>query len=276
MPSRVIRVFRAAGLRFSAEGAAFMSQSIAYTALFSLVPLTLLGVSMLAFVYGTDEGMVRANVAIQAYVPALRDLLSTNVAAVVKFRGLSGVIGLIGLAWSGKNLFQALTYALNRSLGITRYRHIVWDVAIALTLVPVAGVILIVATVLPVVITLIVQFAGLESLRWAPQIASYAGSSALVFVASAFLYAYLPNRRPRWCAVFPGALVCAAGYSIAQIAFAVYTTYAANAFQIYGALSALFVLLLWLDLIGVVFLFGAFVSAAWEKDGEPEALPLAS
>ena len=273
--SRVIRVFRAAGLRFSAEGAAFMSQAIAYTALFSLVPLTLLAVSMMAFFYGTDEGMARANGAIQAYVPALGELLSNNIDAVVKFRGISGIIGLIGLIWSGKNLFQALTYALNRSLGITRYRHIVWDVAIALTLVPFAGVVLIAATVLPVVITLIVQFARLESLRWIPQISSYATSAALVFIVSAVLYAYLPNRRPRWCAVFPGALTCAAGYSIAQIAFAVYTTFAANAFQIYGALSALFVLLLWMDLIGVVFLFGAFVSAAWEKDEQP-ALPLAS
>ncbi|HYW52390.1 MAG TPA: YihY/virulence factor BrkB family protein [Dongiaceae bacterium] len=272
----MIRVFRAAGLRFSAEGAAFMSQAIAFTALFSLVPLTLLGVSMLAFVYGTDEGMARANAAIQAYAPALGDLLSTNVDAVVKFRGLSGIIGLVGLIWSGKNLFQALTYALNRSLGITRYRHIVWDVAIALTLVPFAGVILIAATVLPIILTLIVQFTQLDSLRWAPQIVSYATSATLVFIVSAFLYAYLPNRRPRFGSVVPGALTCAIGYSIAQIAFAVYTTYAANAFQIYGALSALFVLLLWLDLIGVVFLFGAFVSAAWEKDTESPALPLAS
>jgi len=274
--SRLTRVFRAAALRFSSEGAPFMAQAIAFTALFSLVPLTLLGVSMLAFVFGSAEGIARANVAIQAYAPALEDLLSNNLTTIVKLRGISGVIGLIGLTWSGKNLFQALTYALNRSLGITRYRHIVWDVAIALTLVPITGVILIVATVLPVLITLFVQFAGLESLRWAPQIASYAGSALLVFFVSALLYAYLPNRRPRWGAVMPGALTCAAGYSIAQIAFAVYTTIAANAFQIYGALSALFVLLVWLDLIGVVFLFGAHVSAAWERDREAGALPLAS
>ncbi len=274
--SRLIRVFRAAGLRFSAEGSAFMAQAIAFTALFALVPLSLVAVAMLAFIFGTDQGMARANGAIQAYVPALGDLLTNNLAAVVRYRGFSGAIGLIGLIWSGKNLFQALTYALNRSLGITRYRHIVWDVAIALVLVPFAGVVLIVATVLPIVITLIVQFANLESLRWAPQIASYAGSAALVFAVSAFLYAYLPNRHPKWCSVYPGALTCAIGYSLAQIAFAVYTTFAANAFQIYGALSALFVLLLWLDLIGVVFLFGAHVSAAWEKDINSEALPLAS
>lgn len=274
--SRLIRVFRAAGLRFSAEGSAFMSQAIAFTAVFALVPLSLVAVAMLAFIYGTDEGMARANAAIGIYVPALGDLLSSNLAAVVRYRGFSGAIGLIGLIWSGKNLFQALTYALNRSLGVTRYRHFVWDVAIALVLVPAAGVVLIVATVLPVVITLVVQFTELDSLRWVPQIASYAGSAALVLIVSAFMYAYLPNRRTKWSAVWPGALTCAIGYSIAQIAFAVYTTYAAYAFQIYGALSALFVLLLWLDLIGVVFLFGAHVSAAWQKDAETGELPLAS
>ena len=200
---------------------------------------------------------------------------AANLDAIVRYRGFSGAIGLIGLIWSGKNLFQALTYALNRSLGITRFRHIVWDVAIALVLVPFAGVVLIVATVLPIIITLIVQFAGLEYLRWVPQIASYAASALLVFFVSAFLYGYLPNRRPRWGSVIPGALTCAVGYSLAQIAFAVYTTYASYAFQIYGALSALWVLLLWLDLIGVVFLFGAHVSAAWERDVHAD-LPLAS
>jgi uncharacterized BrkB/YihY/UPF0761 family membrane protein len=34
--------------------------------------------------------------------------------------------------------------------------------------------------------------------------------------------------------------------------------------------------LLWLDVIGVVFLFGAHVSAACEQEHEEHALPLAS
>ncbi len=267
----MLRVFRAAGLRFSAEGSAFMAQAIAYTALFALVPLTLVGVAMLAFVYGTQEGITRAHAVIELYVPQIQDLLAANLDAIVRYRGLTGIAGAIGLIWSGKNLFQALTYALNRSLGISRFRHFVWDVAIALTLVPFVGVILIVATVIPVAITLIVQFTGLESLRWVPQIASYATSLVLVFVVASLLYAYLPNRRPQWSAVCVGGAVCAVLYSIAQIAFAIYTAYAAYAFAIYGALSALVVLLLWLYLIGVIFLFSAHVSAAWERDARPEA-----
>ena len=274
--SRLIRVFRAAGLRFSAEGSAFMAQSIAFTALFALLPLTLVAVAMLAFIYGTDDGVARAHAVIDLYVPQVSDLIANNLDAIVRYRGVTGIVGLVGLAWSGKNLFQALTYALNRSLGVVHFRHIVWDVLIALVLVPFAGVVLVIATVLPVIITLLVQFTGLESLRWIPQIASYAAASVLVFVVSAILYGYLPNRRPRWSSVLHGALVCAILYSIAQIAFAIYTAYAAYAFAIYGALSALFVLLLWLDLIGVIFLFGAHVSAAWDKETEGDELPIAS
>ena len=64
-----------AALRFSAEGSAFTAQAIAYTALFALVPLSLVAVAMLAFIFGTDEGIARANEAIQVYGPALKELI---------------------------------------------------------------------------------------------------------------------------------------------------------------------------------------------------------
>lgn len=253
-----------------------MAPAIAFNVLFAAIPLLLVAVALLAFIYGDDVGLERAREAISNYAPQFETLVEQNLTAIVRYRGITGAVGLCALVWSGKNVFQALIYALNRALGISRYRFFIWDIIIAIVLVPVVGVAFIVATALPVIITVISQLPGLESLRWFPQIASYATSLALVFVVMALLYAYLPNRRPSWPPVLVGAAVAAFGYSIAQIAFAAYTTYAANAFKVYGALSALFALLLWLDYIGMIFLFGAFVSAAWEQDRESEALPLAS
>ncbi len=157
--SRLIRVFRSAALRFSAEGTPFLAQALAFNVLFAAIPLLLVGVALIAFVYGTDEGIARANDAIGLYAPQLQDLVANNLDVVVRYRGVTGVIGLLALAWSGKNVFQGMAYALNRSLGVMRYRHFVWDIAVGLTLVPVVGVVLVLATALPVVITLIVQFA---------------------------------------------------------------------------------------------------------------------
>jgi membrane protein len=253
-----------------------MAPAIAFNVLFAAIPLTLVAVAILAFIYGDEVGISDARRAIADYAPQFQGLLTQNLDAIVRYRGISGTLGLLALVWSGKNVFQALIYALHRALGISRYRFFIWDIVIALVLVPLVGVAFIIATALPVLITLFVQFARLESLRWFPQIASYATSLALVFVVMALLYAYLPNRRPSWPPVLAGATVAAIGYSLAQIAFAAYTSYAASAFQLYGALSAFFALLLWLDYIGMIFLFGAFVSAAWELEADSESLPLAS
>ena len=52
-------------------------------------------------------------------------------------------------------------------------------------------------------------------------------------------------------------------YSIAQVAFGIYTAHA-NVFQIYGTLSAIFALMLWVYYVCVIFLYGAYVSAQWE------------
>jgi len=85
-----------------------------------------------------------------------------------------------------------------------------------------------------------------------------------VFVFSWLVYTYLPNRRsPIWFGL-PGAVVTAIGYSIAQVAFGIYTAHA-NVFQIYGTLSAIFALMLWVYYVCLIFLYGAHVSAQWQE-----------
>jgi len=259
------RVLRTAALQFSADGAAFLAQAIAFNTLFASIPLTLFIVALLGFVYGTSEGNVRALSLIQTYVPALQGLVAANLDSVVRYRGLSGAIGLIGLVWSGKNIFQALAYALDLSLGVPRHRHFIHDIALAIILVPLAGVVLAIAGALPVAISVIIRSLDLAWLRYVPEVGTYGVSLAVVFIVSALLYTYLPNR-PAPSPLFgvPGALVTAIGWSLAQVAFAIYTTHT-NFLKIYGAVSAAFALLLWIYLTAIIFLFGAHVSAAWER-----------
>jgi membrane protein len=267
------RVLRTAAVRFSADGASFLAQAIAFNTLFASIPLTLFIVALLGFVYGTTEGNVQAVSLIQTYAPALQSIVATNLDSVVRYRGLSGTIGIIGLIWSGKNIFQALAYALDLSLGVPRHRHFVIDIAIAIVLVPIAGIVLVVASALPVVISVIARTFDLPTLRFVPELETYGVSLAIVFVISALLYTYLPNRRaPSLMFGVPGAAVTAVGWSLAQVAFAVYTTHT-NFLKIYGAVSAIFALLLWIYVTAVIFLFGAHVSAAWERRRVRNATP---
>ena len=265
----IARVFRDAGLRFSIEGAAFLAQALAFNTLFAAIPLSLVIVSMFGYIFGTDQGNVRALDAIDRFAPQLYDMVSSNLESVVRYRGISGSLGLIGLIWSGKNVFAAVAYGLDRSLGIPS-RHFLIEIVVALVLVPLLGIVLIVATALPVVISFVVRFTGIEYLRFGPQVASYAASVAFIFVLAWLVYTYLPNRRATLAFGIPGAVITSIGYSLAQVAFAVYTTHT-NVLQIYGTLSAIFALMLWVYVIAAIFLYGAHFSAQWELrfDGGP-------
>ena len=255
-------VFRAAAIGFSATGAAFLAQAIAFNIFFAAIPLSLVIVAMFGYIFGTESGDLRALDTIDQFTPQFYDLVSGNIQSVVRYRGVSGIVGLIGLIWSGKNVFGAVSYALDRSLGL-QSRHFIYELLIAVVLVPSLGFVLIVATAGPLAITYVERFTGLEYLRYGPQVGSYSFSLAFVFVFAALVYSYLPNRRSSIWFGIPGALVTAVGYSIAQVAFGIYTAHA-NVFQIYGTLSAIFALMLWVYYVCVIFLYGAHVSAQWE------------
>lgn len=258
----LVDVFHAAAVQFSAAGAAFLAQAIAFNIFFAAIPLSLVIVAMFGYIFGTEAGDLRALDTIDHIAPQFYDLVSGNIQSVVRYRGVSGTVGLLGLIWSAKNVFGAVSYGLDRSLGL-RSRHFIYEILIAVVLVPILGLVLIVATAGPLAITYVERFTGLEYLRYGPQIGSYSFSLAFVFVVALLVYTYLPNRRACLTFGIPGALVTAIGYSLAQVAFGIYTAHA-NVFQIYGTLSAIFALMLWVYYMCMIFLYGAHVSAQWE------------
>lgn len=265
---RWIGVLRAAGVRFSRDGCVFLAQALAFNALFSMIPLALLAVAVLGYVYGSVEGQSLLLSVVDDVAPALHDLLAENVKNAVAFRGISGAVAIIALVWSGKNLFQALAYALNRALSVPEARPVMHDIALAVVMLPAMGLLLLGSTLVPPAVTFLSTAAG-YSVPALAQVAAYAASIVLVFVVAATLYTFLPHRRLPWRFGVPGAVFTAVTYELAQIAFTVYTAHI-NLFHIYGALSTVFALLIWFYLMGLIFLYGAELSAAWpERTHEP-------
>lgn len=268
--NRVISVVRAAAARFSADGCAFLAQAVAFNALFSVFPLTILAIVVLAFIYGNVDGEQRAFALILQLAPEMQDLLTENLRNVVTFRGISGVLSVIALIWSGKNLFQALAYALDRAMGQPHLRPLLSDIVVALVMLPVMGILLILATAVPLAVSVVAHLGFFQNWRPFPQIVSYALSLVLVFVVSALLYRYLPSRPLPWRSALPGAAFTAVTFNLAQIAFAVYTTHT-NFEHVYGIVAAIAVTLLWFYLVGVLFLFGAQLAIAYERESRGTA-----
>ncbi len=269
---RVISALREAGLRFSRDGCAFLAQAIAFNAIFALFPLVVLILSAASYVYPYAERRLLAF--FDNFSPTLHQFVAANLQSYIFGRGISSVIALVVLVWSGKNLFMGLAYALDRALGVPKGRPLVHNIALSIVMLPAMALFLTVAMALPVVLSLAMKFADVPDRIEMTHVGAYLISILLVWVATMVLYRFLPNRQGMtWAFSLPGATVVALLWPAVQLAFTQYTLHV-NFTQIYGALSVPLALLLWFYVVGSTFFYGAEFSAAWHAHTGDTSIPL--
>jgi len=257
---RLILAFREAGLRFSRDGCAFLAQALAFNALFTSLPLAVLLISAGSLFFPNSKQQALAF--FDTVAPTLHDVVAANLNSYIYGRGISSAIAFLVIVWSGKNLFMGLAYALDRALDVPKGRPLAFNIGLSIVMLPIIGVLLIIAIALPVLLSIVIAYAKLTSIQHMTQIGAYLVSMALIFVVVMLLYTFLPNRRVKWHFAVPGATFATLTWPLVQFAFAEYTMHV-NFTRIYGALSAPLALLLWFYLIGAIFLFGAQLSAGW-------------
>ena len=258
-------VLRRAGIRFSNGGCGFLAQAIAFNALFAIFPLVLIAAAALGYVYGTAEAQARALEIIDSLAPQAHNILADQLHRAVAFRGLSGFIGFVALIWSGKNLFGALAYALDRSLEVKHGRPFLQSIILSIIMLPIVGTLLVIATVLPVALAFLVHARVLPPELAATQVAGYLTSFVMVGIGTAIMYRYLPVKAIPIRYAIPGSIVAALAFEVVQIGFAVYSVHVDFA-QVYGTVSTIVALLLWFYLTGMIFLFGAQLAAEWADE----------
>lgn len=269
---RVISALREAGLRFSRDGCAFLAQAIAFNALFALFPLVVLILTVASYVYPMAE--TRVLTFFDEFSPTLHQFVAANLQSYIYGRGISSIIALGFLIWSGKNLFMGLAYALDRALGVPKGRPLIHNIALSIVMLPVMAIFLMVAMTLPIILSIAMFVADLPDRQNLTHLGAYLISILLVFIATMVLYRFLPNRDGMtWAFSLPGATIVALLWPVVQFAFAEYTLHV-NFTQIYGALSVPLALLLWFYVIGSTFFYGAEFSAAWHAHSGRAQIPL--
>ena len=87
--------------------------AIAYFAILSLFPLTLLSISIASFYLGPlmDQQLILQK--LEFIAPALSLLLGQNIGEIIRARGPVTIIAVIGLIWSASTMFSTLNQTLN-------------------------------------------------------------------------------------------------------------------------------------------------------------------
>ena len=243
---------------------AITAAAIAYFALFSLFPITLLSIAIASFSLGPSMDQQLIIQRLEFVAPALGQLLGQNIDEIIEARGPVTGVALAGLIWSASTIFYTFTHALNEIWGV-KQRRAVWKrrglaILFVLTFV---GPTLFLASFTGSMI------AHLRSLL-PDSIISMGGGVSLVLAilldVALFmvLYMILPHGSATWHEILPGALGAGFLWELAKKAFLSFvSTYISVSNLVYGSVASIIAFLAWAYLSGLIFLFGAYLSVSY-------------
>ena len=201
---------------------AITAAAIAYFALFSLFPLTLLSISIASFNLGPlmDQQLIVQK--LEFIAPAMGHLLGQNIDEIIRARGSVTIVALVSLIWSASTVFFVLTGTMNNIWGNKRSRPVWKRRGLAILFV--------LAFVGPALF--LASFAGsmFANLRtWLPDpIVSIGGGFsflvAILLDVALFmvLYIMLPHGASTWREILPGAIGAGLLWELAKKAFLVF------------------------------------------------------
>ena len=243
---------------------AITAAAIAYFALFSLFPITLLSISIASFSLGPSMDQQLIIQRLEFIAPALGQLLGQNIDEIIEARGPVTSVALVGLIWSASTVFYTFTHTLNEIWGV-KQRRAVWKrrgLAILFVLVFV-GPTLFLASFAG---SMIVHLRALlpDSIIFMDSGVSLALAILLDVALFMVLYMMLPHGASTWREILPGAIGAGFLWELAKKAFLSFvSTYVSVSNLVYGSVAAIITFLAWAYLSALIFLFGAYLSVSY-------------
>ena len=239
-----------------------LAAAIAFWVFFSIFPLLIGTLSAAGYFLRSAEVQARIYDVVIDMFPGSAGLVQGNLDAVIQYRGTMSWVGIVGLLWTASKGFGAITRAVNRAIGAKRSHNFLlsklryFSMAVAVSVLAIASVGITVAFDIVLESSFLVQRLGLEGVEIS-RLKSWVLSFGLIFLTFALIYKLAPYIKVRWRQVVPGAMLAAMLFEIVKTAFVVYLDRIADFEAIYGSLSSIIVLLLWLYLSALILVLGA-------------------
>lgn len=255
---------RGALSRFVAADGLFLSAGLAFFFLVCMIPIMLLGISMVGFVLSGEQAARGVVAQLAQHFPVYQRQISRALLRIVETRAASGLLGTGVLVLFSTPLLSASRLILHRLLGVKSdggpLRNLARDAGMALLL----SALLFAATTVTWLYHWF-QALAVNALpmppRWFSR-ASLALSLALSTVLFYLAYRYVPRRRVRVGAALAGAVLASLLWEVAKQLFGMYIQKVSVYDQIYGPLGILVAFVMFVYYSAIVFVFsGAFVAA---------------
>ena len=260
-------VLRNAIRKFIADDMVTYAAALAYYALFALIPFLTVLTGVLSLFQRGDvfDWLVRQA---QWVVPSQAMDLVIQMIEEVNTKGKGGFlsIGIVTTIWAASVGTRASMRALNVAFDAPAARP-VWKrypISIAFTL----------GSVMLLILATGLMLVGPTVIVWLADRAGYAHSASIVWswlsvpfaillliINVAIVYSVVPNIKQSFRLITPGSVVAVAAWVVASYGFANIVSKVVDYNAVYGSLSAVLVLLLYMYISCAALLFGAEVNA---------------
>lgn len=240
--------------------------AIAYFAIFSLFPLTILSISIASFYAGSlmDQQFILQK--LEFIAPALGQLLGQNIDEIIRVRGPVTGVALIGLIWSASTIFYILSQTLNKiwskNSGRWVWRQRGWAILFVLLFI---GPMLFFASFAS---SMIIHLRTWFPSQTIPMGGGISLLLAILLDVALFmlLYSILPHGASTWREILPGALGAGLLWELAKKIFLSFiSSYISISNLVYGSVTTIIAFLAWAYLSSLILLFGAYLSVSYSK-----------
>jgi YihY family inner membrane protein len=260
--------------RYAEDGGGYLAAAIAFYGFLSLLPLILLALSVIGFVLAArPELQAEMQDAVAASIPGIRSLVGRNLARIAEVRAGSGVIGLVGLLWTGSAVVGAGRNTVRRVFregppaGGFADRAWILGVTVGLGSLALLG-----TGLAAVAVSLDAEGPLGVVLRVGGPLVAFGLDLGLFLLT----YRVLARGGSSFRRLLPGALFAAIGWTLLKLVGTWYaTTTVERSGSVYGPFAATVGVLLILYLAARLFVYGAELNAVLieEKGGGPMAGP---
>jgi membrane protein len=268
------RLVRETAAIYGRIGGSESAASFAYYALFSLVPLITLLLSIGSYFFPGDA----ANSAIHRFVPIGEDqqtLLWNMVMSLETKRGSVSIVSILILTWASLRFFHSLVLSINHAWGTRRLPWWQMPVKNLVMILAMSGTLLI-GTVVPALlqgaaktlhsleelVTESLPSLHLDQLLALVDISRYLVGTLVLFYSFSILFMLAPRHRTKFRDIWIPALLVSILLQVGQAFFVNIVPKLVNYSAIYGAMGSMMFLLLWVYVAGVIIILGGCLCAA--------------
>jgi membrane protein len=252
-------------LAFLKDECFYLAASISYFSIVSLVPLSLLIITLFGYLMGENQSLY--NFMLSGLInlfPTVTEGITAELRRIITYKAIS-VLMLFIYGFLSLQLFYSMEHAINVIFKIPKKRHFLlsafWSIFIVTLVIIFLLLSFTVSSVVEILKQYSISFFGLEIGYKASILFKYITPFILVLMTFTTIYIIIPRMKVSWRNALGGAVLVTVMWELAKHFFTWYVKNIIHFGAIYGSLTTFILFLLWVFYSSCIFLLGAeFVS----------------